>query len=197
MRRLLVVSGVVAIAACRRSAPPVGEEAPHGVPPANTWDSPAPLAVAPPTAPAASAASSPHGPHPDLPPGHPGVDTGDSAALALEGTIDVAPALKDQVAKANTIFVFAKSADASGNVTNPMPIAVRTYPPTALPIHFKLTGADSMTGAAGGFEGPVVVSARADGDGNATSKTPGDVEGKVAASIPATGLKIVLDTPLQ
>jgi hypothetical protein len=188
MRRLLLVSGFIAIGACRRSAPAVGSEAPHGVPPPSTWQSPA---VSAPTA--GAPMSSPHGPHPDL------ASSGsmDDPGAALEGTIEVPPELKDQVAKANVIFVFAKSADASGNVTNPMPIAVKTFPPTSFPIHFRLTGADSMTGAAGGFEGPVVVSARADGDGNATSKNPGDVEGKLAAKIPATGLKIVLDTPLQ
>jgi hypothetical protein len=44
------------------------------------------------------------------------------------------------------------------------------------------------------FEGDVMVYARVDSDGEASSKLSGDVEGSVMASIPADKLSLVLDT---
>jgi hypothetical protein len=52
-----------------------------------------------------------------------------------------------------------------------------------------------MTGG-GAFQGTVLLTARADSDGNASSHGAGDAEGKVSATIPSKDLKIVIDTAL-
>ncbi len=61
---------------------------------------------------------------------------------------------------------------------------------------FHLSAAQMMV-AGTRFEGDVVVYARVDGDGEASSTLPGDVEGRVEASIPAEGLSLVLDTVIE
>jgi hypothetical protein len=48
----------------------------------------------------------------------------------------------------------------------------------------------------GKFEGAVVLTARVDRDGEARTKEAGDIEGRVSATIPQGGLKLVLDTPV-
>jgi hypothetical protein len=47
------------------------------------------------------------------------------------------------------------------------------------------------------FDGDVVITARVDGDGEARTKEPGDVEGRVQARVPAKDLDLVLDTALR
>jgi hypothetical protein len=62
------------------------------------------------------------------------------------------------------------------------------------PMEFTL-GPDDMMSAGMPFQGPLAVTVRLDGDGNAMSRTPGDLLG--AASEPleagASGVVIVLD----
>lgn len=62
----------------------------------------------------------------------------------------------------------------------------------ALPTAFSLTEANSMVGGTR-FAGDVIVTARIDGDGEARSAQPGDVEGSVKSRIPSDGLTIALD----
>lgn len=175
MRWLIVL---LLLAACEKKPPPATErEAVRGLPPTSS----------PTTLPAGH-------PSTTLPAGHPPV-AADDGGPALEGTIDVAPALKDQVKTGDTIFLVARSIDASGAVTR-MPLAVGRLSAGALPMPFKLTAADAMMQGTA-FAGTVQITARVDRDGEAMSRQPGDIEGTTKAEIPARGLKIVLDTPVK
>ncbi len=72
------------------------------------------------------------------------------------------------------------------------PIAVEMLAAERFPIPFQLSGAQSMV-AGTEFSGSVVVYARIDGDGEASTTKPGDIEGSVQASIPEDGLQLVLN----
>jgi hypothetical protein len=61
---------------------------------------------------------------------------------------------------------------------------------------FRLTAANVMVQGAS-FAGPVQITARVDRDGEAMTRSPGDIEGVLKSQIPAHGLKIVLDTPVK
>jgi hypothetical protein len=61
---------------------------------------------------------------------------------------------------------------------------------------FELTERDVMT-AGTRFDGEVLIRARVDGDGEARTKLPGDVEGSLRARVPSQNLDLVLDTPLR
>jgi hypothetical protein len=80
---------------------------------------------------------------------------------------------------------------ATGDIIGPT-LAVERLDIQSMPVDFQLSEANSMI-AGTVFEGDVLISARVDGDGEARSKTPGDVEGSVIATIPAEGLTLTLD----
>src|SRR5262249_19794119 len=145
--------------ACRDTPKPEGKPAPVGLPPAAAGA--APRAEVPP-------APSPHGG--DLPPNHPPIDPRQpmpepknvDPTQVLEGTIDVAPAFKDQVKAGDVIFLAAKRVDASGQITR-MPITVDRLEVGTLPMKFRLTGANVMTQGAE-FTGDIALIARVDRD---------------------------------
>ena len=111
---------------------------------------------------------------------------------AVEGTIDVAPALKDQVKPGDVIFLVARAVDASGEVQR-MPVAVDRLVAGAFPLAFKLSGANAMVAGAP-FAGPIQVTARVDKDGEAMTRQPGVVEGLVKVTVPQREVQITLDT---
>ena len=93
----------------------------------------------------------------------------------IEGTIEVAPALAGRIPDNAVLFLIARRA-----ATGP-PLAVKRIPVPQFPFHFSIGPDDRMIQAMP-FEGPIRLSARIDADGNATTRTPGDLQG-------------VLDTP--
>lgn len=76
------------------------------------------------------------------------------------------------------------------------PVAVDRIDISELPASFRLTEANAMA-AGTTFQGAVLIQARVDGDGEARTKSPGDVTGEVRATIPADDLELRLDTVLQ
>jgi hypothetical protein len=76
------------------------------------------------------------------------------------------------------------------------PLAVDRIDVTSLPLEFVLDETKAMS-AGTGFDGDVLIVARVDGDGEARTKEPGDIEGQVKARIPAKGLTLSLDTVLR
>jgi len=116
-------------------------------------------------------------------------------ALALDGTIDVSPKLKDQVKAGDILFLFAKAVDPDTGKATGAPLAVDRLDVQTLPVPFHLDGGNVMI-AGLKLEGNVVLFARVDRDGEARTREKGDVEGTLAATVPAKGLKIVLDTPV-
>jgi cytochrome c-type biogenesis protein CcmH len=183
-----IVCIVAALVACSKPEPepPAGARpAARGLPPAEAGGGAQPAGH--PALPAG---------HPDLPAGHPPIGAAPAAAGGgIEGTIDVAPELKDQVKAGDIVFLTARSVDASGAVVR-MPVAVDKVTIDKLPMAFRLTSANVMV-AGTPFAGAMVVTARIDRDGEAMTRTAGDIEGTQKVQIPASGVKITLDTPVK
>lgn len=93
--------------------------------------------------------------------------------LLLSGTVAAKDGLK--VPENATLFVMGRVADRPGP-----PVLVKRFHPVVLPLEFALTGQDQMMQ---GMPVPenLQLSARLDQDGDAISKTPGDLTGVVAS----------------
>jgi hypothetical protein len=162
---------------------------------------------------------SPHGSQPGavdpsapLPPGHPSIDPGQGGQAAdlpqlpapdpnrkmdpahhIKGTIVIDPKLKDKVKAGTPVFLVAKTLDAQGKPMSP-PLAVERLDWTDKDsLAFSLDESNAMI-AGTELKGEVLVQAHYDTDGEARSKTSGDVTGEAKVTIPADGVKVVLDT---
>lgn len=113
----------------------------------------------------------------------------------LKGTIKVTDKTKDAVPAGAVIFVSVKRADASGQPTG-APLAVKRLRLSTWPVWFQLTEEDAMVSGTD-FAGDVVITAWADQDQDAISKTPGDVLGTAKAKIPSKDIVVNLDTVLK
>src|SRR5262249_10883498 len=151
--------------------PPNTKQAAKGLPPLDP-NAPAPPAAAP-------------APRPQPP-----AATDDGAVI--EGTIDIAAALRDKANPGDTIYIVARSVDAQGNVQR-MPIAVDRLQVGSWPLAFNLSSAKTMA-QSGAFAGTMQLTARLDKDGVATTRNEGDIEGTAKATVPAKGVQIILDT---
>ncbi|HKA90236.1 MAG TPA: hypothetical protein VKE22_21390 [Haliangiales bacterium] len=189
MRKIALAVAVIAAGACREAPKPEGKPAPAGLPPAEG---------------AAKVAAGPASPHGQLPPNHPPIDPRQrmpepadvDPTQVLEGVIDVAPELAAEVKPGDVIFLSAKAIDAATGQIVRTPIAVDRLEVAKLPMPFRLTGANvMMQGAA--FKGDVAIVARIDRDRDAITRAPGDIEGTLRVTIPAKGLRLVLDTPVR
>jgi hypothetical protein len=117
-------------------------------------------------------------------------------SMVLEGTIDVAPALKAQVKAGDLIFLSVKTRDPQTGEVQRFPLAVDRLDVASLPMPFSLSGANAMMPGTK-FAGAVLLVARVDRDAEARTRTAGDIEGTLSATIPAKGMKLVLDTPVK
>lgn len=113
--------------------------------------------------------------------------SGASAATGpgLSGEVRLADGAK--VPTGATLFVFARAA----GVERGPPVAVKKLPATGFPLTFTLGPEDSPMG--GGLSGEMVLTAKIDADGNPTSKSPEDLEGKSSpVTVGATGIVITV-----
>lgn len=96
--------------------------------------------------------------------------------ILLEGKISVDEKFAEKVPEGATLFLMGRPA-AQGEAGPP--VLVKKIHPVVLPANFKLTGGDTMMA---GREMPASfhLSARLDQDGDAISRTPGDLTGMVA-----------------
>jgi cytochrome c-type biogenesis protein CcmH len=130
---------------------------------------------------------------PSLPPPPPGAGRGAPPPVAgesIRGSVVVAPELAARAPRGAVLFVFARGADGGP------PVAARRIEGVALPVAFELGPQDRMgMGGAQPFEGPFQLSARLDADGNATTRSAGDLQGSASAPVRAgqAGVTIVLD----
>ncbi len=115
---------------------------------------------------------------------------------ALDGTIEVPTKLADQVKPGDILFLFARKIDPDTGKPFGGPVAVDRLDVKALPAPFHLDGGNLMMQGTK-FEGKVMLFARIDRDGEARTREKGDLEGTLEATVPAGGLKIVLDTPVE
>ena len=108
----------------------------------------------------------------------------------VQGIVELAPALRSQVADTDTVFIFARAASGPE-----FPLAVLRKQVKDLPASFVLDDDMSMVPDAKLSNFPqVVVGARVSKSGNA-SPVAGDFEGFTGAVVPGTGnLKIIIET---
>lgn len=127
---------------------------------------------------------------PAMPPPPPGPRT-PASGPPIRGTVRLPPELAGRAPANAVLFVIAR-AGAAGP-----PLAVKRILEPRFPLEFTLGAEDRMIQAMP-FAGPLQLTARLDGDGNATTRTPGDLQGAAPAPISpgATGVEIVLDESL-
>lgn len=89
------------------------------------------------------------------------------------------------------LFIIARRGDSGP------PLAVKRVADPSLPLDFTIGPEDRMIQAMP-FTGPLQLSARMDADGNAMSRAPGDLEGRVQAAVSPgdRGVDLVLDEVL-
>lgn len=118
------------------------------------------------------------------------------ASKFLRGTIRAGSQVGDAVKLGAVLFLSAWPIDPNTGDVLGSPVAVAKVVVEKLPMPFELTERDVMT-AGTRFDGEVLIRARVDGDGEARTKLPGDVEGSLRARVPSQDLDLVLDTPLR
>jgi hypothetical protein len=88
----------------------------------------------------------------------------------IEGTIELAPEIAASVPPGAVLFLIARG-------PNPgPPLAVKRVADPKFPLHFSIGPDDRMIQTIP-FVGPMQITARVDGDGNATTRDPGDLSG--------------------
>jgi hypothetical protein len=93
-----------------------------------------------------------------------------SSAEPIRGRVTVAAGLADRVPAGATLFLIARTGSSGP------PLAVKRIASPRLPMDFEIGPGDRMI-ASRPFVGPLQLTARLDADGNATTRTPGDLQG--------------------
>ncbi len=110
----------------------------------------------------------------------------------IAGTIGVDAKLAATMKPGTAVFLIVKKADSSGAPSGtPLAVEKLTWKGDSIP--FELTDHDAMI-AGTSLAGDVVVVAHYDTDGDAISKTAGDVLGQVRVTIPADKVTLTLDS---
>jgi len=114
-----------------------------------------------------------------------------AARAPIRGTLALASGREGSVPRGGVLFLVARSPRGGP------PVAVKRVTSPAFPMEFVIGPDDRMIEAIP-FEGPLLLSARVDADGNATSRQPGDLLGDAAAPVEpgATGVDIRIDQKL-
>jgi hypothetical protein len=113
-------------------------------------------------------------------------------AAPVSGTVQLAPGFERKVPAGAILFLIARGGQAGGP-----PLAVKRIESPRFPLEFSLGPGDRMIQAMP-FQGPLQLSARLDTDGNAMTRTPGDLQGAAQGSYQPgeSGVAIVIDQVL-
>ncbi len=124
-----------------------------------------------------------------VPPSRAGLDAS-ADAPPIRGTIVVGEGIN--AGAGSVLFIIARRPGGQGP-----PFAVKRIEGPRFPLEFSVGVGDSMIPNMP-FEGAFQISARLDGDGNASSREPGDLHGVYPEELEpgATGIELVLDTAL-
>jgi hypothetical protein len=109
---------------------------------------------------------------------------------ALEGTVRLAEGVA--APPGSVLFIVARAGGGGGP-----PTAVERVAQPRFPLAFRIGPEDRMIQTLP-FTGPFRLSARLDSDGDAATRTAGDLQGAIAAPVPAgsVGIELVLDEQL-
>jgi hypothetical protein len=120
----------------------------------------------------------------------PAAATGATSA-AIEGTLELAPNLMGRVPPGAVLFVIARNAESGP------PLAVVRVADPRFPLRFSIGPDDRMIQSMP-FAGEILISARVDADGDAMTRSPGDLRG--ASGIPNApgdrGVTLLIDEVL-
>ena len=114
-----------------------------------------------------------------------------SKAEPIRGEVRVAEALREQLRPDAVLFIIARVGAAGP------PLAVKRIRSPRFPLQFSI-GPDDRMIATLPFQGALQLTARLDGDGDAISRDPGDLQGRADGTYPpgASNVTIVLDEAL-
>jgi cytochrome c-type biogenesis protein CcmH len=120
-----------------------------------------------------------------------GLRAGAAGGAPIRGSLSLAPDLAGRMPPGGVLFLIARSA-APGP-----PVAVKRVPTPTFPMDFELGPDDRMIQSIP-FAGPLLLSARIDADGNAASRSPGDLQGALDTPVEpgASGVQLVIDEVL-
>jgi cytochrome c-type biogenesis protein CcmH len=106
----------------------------------------------------------------------------------IRGTVRISPELASQVPGGAVLFVIARRGESGP------PLAVKRIESPRFPLDFELGPGDRMIQTLP-FAGPLTVTARIDADGNAMSRSPGDLFGAAAQPVDpgATQIEVLID----
>jgi cytochrome c-type biogenesis protein CcmH len=148
-----------------------------------------PEAAAPPTGTEApSMPPAPPGQRRGAPPGQRrGAPPVAASGAPIRGTVRLAPG-REEGAREGVLFVIARSPEGGP------PLAVKRIQGPSFPLEFELGPGDRMVEARP-FAGPLVLYARLDADGNATSRDPGDRQGAAPGLVNPgdSGIELLLE----
>ncbi len=125
----------------------------------------------------------------NIPPSRAGLEASEESQ-SIQGTVVLAPGI--EVEPGGVLFIIARRVGGAGP-----PVAVKRVEGPRFPLSFSLGPADRMI-AEMPFAGPFQLSVRLDGDGNASSRESGDVQGAYSEELNpgATDIELVLDTAI-
>ena len=106
----------------------------------------------------------------------------------IQGTIEVAPELADRIPDGATLFVVLRASEVGP------PTAVKRIESPSFPIEFSVGPEDRMIQTQP-FQGPLQLTVRLDSDGNAGTRSPGDLQGRYPNPVDpgAKSLELSLD----
>ena len=110
-----------------------------------------------------------------------------ASAYNIQGTVSVGMGLQNKVPKNGTLFIFVRSE----NIKRGPPLAVKRISDIQFPYEFTLGPADIMVPGTS-FEGPMLLTARVDVDGDARAG-PGDIEGFIGAKPGDRNVELLLN----
>jgi hypothetical protein len=124
-------------------------------------------------------------------PAAPGQASAEAPAPPIQGTIEIAAELADRIPDGATLFVVVRMGAAGP------PTAVVRVPSPSFPFEFSV-GPEHRMIQTMPFRGPLELTARLDSDGNAGTRTPGDLQGRYPDPVDpgARSLKLTLDEVL-
>jgi cytochrome c-type biogenesis protein CcmH len=128
---------------------------------------------------------------PEAPGGRGAMPLAAESGEPIRGTVRIAPELVSRIPTGAVLFLIAR------NTQGGPPLAVKRIPSPSFPLEFEIGPDDRMIQAMP-FAGSISLTARIDADGNAMSRTPGDLLGAVATPLDpgATGVEVVIDQAL-